>query len=333
VLHALMDEAAPEGAAPAGLGEVAGGHGCMVASCRLTTRAPRSLTWGLQRPYCRDTLSWSSQMNVPSIFQGGDEFVAALMKPDGSIGIPAGDKGINLRARGFVPHEAEFDELCAALAVVGKTSLLPCESTLVTNDHRAVWGWTSQLLLMRPYWAPGALAQEDERLIRLAAGAALQNRPEELGYLSFPMIEVALKRALSTQVSIDGTALVDLKVRGRRPKIDAKQRVYIAQLLGLFLDAQPSRAGLQAVAYLLDRVDQIEASNGGAIWTIANWRNGSLHGSRCFGGVGCAMFSLALLINLSNCRGHFEAWRDEQLERLRRHPGEPIPPSEFYRIS
>lgn len=268
----------------------------------------------------------------------------------GVLTIGAETEQFRLLRDGIVFHELNYDELRSTCVGLARVLLQPGLNTMIDLDHRVLWSWCADVILLhRPaLLAPGE--REIGDLFRLCIRAAIANarRPPAsqkewddsvaesnkipyhmrelaneayaiLAYLSFPLLEAVVKRACSSVVDPAGHVLRDFTVTSRsgRPRDYQAGKICssLRDLLYLHHDqfASPTlKVSLDECIANLRRLDSTREPYD----LIFEWRNSALHGSASLPTVGGTLVTLAILILLDGREANYEEVRSETLKRI-----------------
>ncbi len=285
-----------------------------------------------------------------------DNWFAASTPPEGGMRIGPETERFRLLANGVVFHELNHEELCAALIGLSKVLLLPGFSTIVNDDHYALWSWCGELLLNSRSRHFPAAQSEIHSLYAASIHAALafcskpteteeeweeQNRIEDLqphhakllikqsslilAHLAFPLLEAVLKRACAAYVAFDGRVVSAFSVpnkQGNPREYDPngpfrnRQCSSLRDLLFLHSTVVASPKLKNLLDRFCERLTTLDASQD-PFDLIYGWRNQSLHGSTNFQTIGGTILSFSLLISLFEIEHGFEEYRFRTFENCR----------------
>lgn len=283
-----------------------------------------------------------------------DDWLAAVMQPDGTIAIGAASERFRLRSNGVNFHEIDFDAFCASIVGLTKVVLLHGLNAVVDADHHLLWSWCAEILLCHqadvfqaeqrelrqllvtaihcalagsrdPNFRPNDCRRENliNQLQNIHARELVSNSLLAMAYLAFPLLEGLLKLRCAAFVDMSGKVLADFDVPKRggesgRVKEYGPDRTRDRQCNSIrdLLMLYRRRVAGDAVGRCLDEIfARLEhLEEKSGPDALADWRNSSLHGARSFPTIAGTVIGCALLVAIDGMAGRYGDLRHVALE-------------------
>lgn len=270
------------------------------------------------------------------------------------------DETKTLLGRGLRVYDLNLAALGSALVGSCRPLLLPGFTTLILNDHLALWSWCGELLVGAAAWSASTQRDELQDLLkttlhaslarcqrpvktkqeareqydqlRTALGHHAQNHIQSSSlisaYLSFPLLEGVLKRACHSYVGMDGSVVAEFaRADGSKPSYKVGKR---CSSLNDLLALHRSCIACSDLGGLIDEFRlHFEAAHPGmsAFSRMYEWRNQSLHGTTHIATIGALVLNYALLIAIFELAPCFESRRVDALTHVSRCVSSGLGPS------
>lgn len=260
-----------------------------------------------------------------------DRWQASVTRPNGALVFTTDTQQHRLLRNGVLYQDLPFDSICTALAATTKTLLLPGQTVNLDSDHLLLWSWCGQVLFNYNEAVFGVPQEMDLRrhfLLTLHAALAhmnalgagfdghlhherqvVENTPEILCHLSFPLLEAIAKRACAQFVAADGTVLNAFdKANGKSYQPGAVCSSLFDLLTLTFERVLTDNVVVGSGNAIKNHVASISGKLNG-FRAIQDWRNQSLHGTQTATPIGGTVLNLALLIAFAGIADSYEQRR------------------------
>lgn len=262
-----------------------------------------------------------------------DAWCAASQGDGGRVVIGPGTDKHRLLANGIDYLSLDHEATRAALVGTTKTLLRPGRNTILSQDHFALWAWCAELIqgaekafhprepqsrLLFSTTLHAALARPAQGM--LGRQSAVPHHAQQLiieshvalSYLSFPLLEGAVKRACSTFIAGDGQVVRDFK----SPRKNGTFRVYgagqqcssLRDLLWLLREEVADAELKEDIDKLRGHIAKFDPALD-PFDLIYRWRNESLHGTASHQTIGGTLLAMSLLVFITELRDDFELLR------------------------